>query len=103
MNQPGKVANSIRGQLDREDELFPVLVRAGGSRGMGSAVPSRVSLFVFVIQAESDPYSRDSSRFPRWCSFILSAIRHWVSLEFIGPRNGVPMAFITESPPAHGQ
>ena len=28
MNQPGKVANPARGQLNREDEYFPVPVRA---------------------------------------------------------------------------
>ena len=27
-DQPGKVANPARGQLDRENEYFPVLVRA---------------------------------------------------------------------------
>ena len=30
-------------------------------------------------------------------------IRHRASLEFIGSRNGVPMAFTDESPPAQGQ
>ena len=41
---PGKVANPARGQLNRENEYFPVPVRAGGiwSRETGSAVPSRV-------------------------------------------------------------
>ena len=28
MDQPGKVANPARGRLDRENEYFPVLVRA---------------------------------------------------------------------------
>ena len=28
MDQPGKVANPARGQLNRENEYFPVLVRA---------------------------------------------------------------------------
>ena len=35
-------------------------------------------------------------------SFI-TATRHRVSPEFIGSRNGVPMAFTAESPPARGQ
>ena len=35
------------------------------SRETGSAVPSRVSLLILYTQAESGPYSRDSSRFPR--------------------------------------
>ena len=30
MDQPGKVANLARGQLNRENERFPVPVRAGG-------------------------------------------------------------------------
>ena len=40
------------------------------SRETGSAVPSRVSLFILHTQAESGAYSRDSSRFPRQRPFI---------------------------------
>ena len=56
-------------------------------------------------QAESGAYLRDSSRVPRRRPFIYikTAIRHWVSPEFIGSRNCVPMAFIAESPPAQDQ
>ena len=32
-----------------------------------------------------------------------TAIRHWVSPEFIGSRNCVPVAFTAESPPVRGQ
>ena len=35
--------------------------------------------------------------------FVLTAIRHRVSPEFIGSRNCVSMAFSAESPPAQGQ
>ena len=51
---PGKVANSARGQLNRENEHFPVSVHAClrlWSREMGSAVPSRVSLLIIHTQA----------------------------------------------------
>ena len=40
------------------------------SRETGSVVPSRVSLLILHTQAESDAYSRDSSRFPRRCPFM---------------------------------
>ena len=47
-NQPSKVANPARGQLNRENEFFSVLVRAlkNWFREIGSAVLSRVSLLV---------------------------------------------------------
>ena len=66
MDQPGKVANPARGQLNRENEYFPVRVRAENlvSRdGFGSPVPRQpVHL---QTQAESGTYIRDSSRFPQ--------------------------------------
>ena len=40
------------------------------SRETGSTVPSRVSLLILHTQAETDAYSRDSSRFPRRRPFI---------------------------------
>ena len=40
------------------------------SRETGSAVPSRVSLFILHTQAESGAYLRDSSRVPRRCPYI---------------------------------
>ena len=53
MDQPGKVANRGRGQLNSEEnELFPVHVRIW-SHETGSAVPSRVSLLILHTQAES--------------------------------------------------
>ena len=51
MDQPGKVANPARGQLNR-GKIFPCL-RAClriWSRETGSAVPSRVSLLVSILR-----------------------------------------------------
>ena len=102
MDRPGKVASPVRGQLNRKNAyIFPCPRSCLGiwSRETGSAVPSRVSLHT---QAESGAYLRDSSRVPRRRPFI-TVIRHRVSLEFIGSRKCVPMAFTAESPPARGQ
>ena len=49
MDQPDKVANPARGQLNREDQYFPV-------RETGSAVPSRVSPAHLHTQAECSAY-----------------------------------------------
>ena len=68
MDQPDKAANPARGQLNRENEYSPVSVRTYlriWSRETASVVPSRVSLLILYIQAESGDYLRDSSRFPR--------------------------------------
>ena len=66
MDQPGKVANPARGQLNRENEYFLVRVRAWElvSRDrFGSPVPhQRAHLHT---QAESGAYLRDSSRVQR--------------------------------------
>ena len=74
MDQPGKVANPARGQLNRENRIFPCprsCLRIW-SRETGSAVPSRVSLLISIIlsQAESGAYLRDFSRVPRGLPFI---------------------------------
>ena len=60
MDQPGKVANPARGQLNRENEYFifpcPRLRLRIWSRETGSTVPSRVSLIMSILkisQAES--------------------------------------------------
>ena len=53
MNQPGKVANPARGQLNRKNEYFPVRVLSRlriWSRETGSAVPSRVSLLISILR-----------------------------------------------------
>ena len=52
MDQPCKVANPARGQLNREDEYFPCSrsrLRIW-SRETGSAVPSLVSLLIFILR-----------------------------------------------------
>ena len=52
MDQPGKVANPARGQLNRENEYFPVPFVPENlvSRETGSAVPSRVSLLISILR-----------------------------------------------------
>ena len=72
MDQPGKVANPARDQLNREKLIFPcprtrLII---WSRETGSAVPSLVSLLIFHTQAESGAYSRDSSVFLRGINIL---------------------------------
>ena len=103
MDQPGKVANPARGQLNRENDipLSPCVPENLVSRdGFSRPVPRQPAHL--HIQAESGAYLRDSSRVPRRRPYK-TAIRHRVSPEFIGSRNCVPMAFIAESPRAQGQ
>ena len=68
MDQPGKVANPARGQLNRENEYSPVPVRAWENLvsrdGFSRPVPRQPAHF--HTQAESGSYLRDSSRVPRW-------------------------------------
>ena len=54
-----------------------------------------------IINHQSGAYS-DSSRFPRRCPFICTAIRYRVSPKFIGSRNCVSTAFTTKISPAQG-
>ena len=79
MDQPGKVANPARGQLNRDNEHYPCprsRLRIW-SRKTGSAVPSRVSLLnLHINQAESGAYSQESHRFLRRRLFILFQLRH---------------------------
>ena len=52
MDQPGKVANPVRGQLNREKLIFPcsrACLRIW-FRETGSAVPSRVSLLISILR-----------------------------------------------------
>ena len=98
MDQPGKVANPARGELDKENKYFlpgPSSCLRIWSRETGSAVPSRVSLLISILRLNQvltygiPPGFRGGDQF---------------SPEFIGsPRNYVPMAFTAESPPAQGQ
>ena len=75
------------------------------SREKGSAVPSRVSLLLFILRLNLvliygiPPEFRGDVHL-----FIFFAIPHRLSPEFIGSRNNcVSLAFTAESPPAQGQ
>ena len=53
MDQPGKVANPARGQLNRENKILFPCPRAClriWSRETGSAVQSRVSLLISILR-----------------------------------------------------
>ena len=50
MDQPGKVANPARSQLNGENEYFPRARLKIWSREAGSAVPSRVSLLIAILK-----------------------------------------------------
>ena len=96
MDQPGKVANPARGQLNRENMfLCPRACLRIWSRETGSAVPSRVSLLIsmltlnLVLTHGILPAFRGDVHL--LCNY--TAIRHRVSSEFIGSRNCVPMTF----------
>ena len=71
MDQPGKVANPTRGQLNREMK-FSLSVFAPENLvsldGFGSSVPRQPAHL--YTQAESCAYLRDPSRVPRRRSFI---------------------------------
>ena len=70
-DQPGKVANPARGQLNRENEYSLSLFTPENlvlRDGFGSPVPRQPAHL--HTQAESGAYLRDSSRFPRWRPFI---------------------------------
>ena len=58
MDQPGKAANPARDQLNKENEFSPcprACLRIW-SRETGSAVPTRVSLLISILKAESGAY-----------------------------------------------
>ena len=54
-DQPGKVANPARGQLNREKWIIPCprLRLRIWSRETGSAVPSRASLLISILRLDS--------------------------------------------------
>ena len=73
MDQPGKVANPARGQLNRGKMnilLSPYVPEDLVSRDGFSCPVPRVSLLILHTRAESGAYSRDSSRVPRQRPFI---------------------------------
>ena len=99
MNQPGKIANPARVQLNREKIfLCPRAWLIIWSSETGSAFPSRVSLLISVLRLNLVL----TGFLPSYvaASIYVTAIRHRVSPEFIVSRNCVPMAFTAESPPA---
>ena len=67
MDQPDKVANPARGELNRENEYSPVPVfvpeNLVSRDGFGSPVPRQPAHL--HTQAESGAYLRDSSQVPR--------------------------------------
>ena len=90
MDQPGKVANPARGQLNRENNI-----------SLSAFVPENLVSrdgFDSPVHTQAKSGSAAASIY----SFI-TAIRHRVSPEFIGSRNCVRMTFTAESPPARGQ
>ena len=104
-DQPGKIANPTRGKLNREKRIFPCSLSRllFWSHETGPSVPSRVSLPIPHVQTEAGAYSRDCSRFSRRCPFTYTAIRQWISPEFIGSRKCILMAFTAKSPPAQSK
>ena len=110
MDQPGKVANPARGQLNRKNEyfIFPCprsRLRTWSRETSSAVVPSRVSLPISIILRVNlvltcgiPPASSAAASI----YLFKTARRHRVSPEFIGSRNCVPMAFTAESPPAQG-
>ena len=105
MDQPGKVANPARGQLNRENQYSSVPVRACedlvSRDGFSRPVPRQPAHL--HTQTESGDYLRDSSRVPRRRPSMKPPYAIGSLPSFIGSRNCVPMAFTAESPPAHGQ
>ena len=106
MDQPGKVSNPARGQLNRENEYFPVRVRAWEfdlAKPVYLAVPSRVSLLISILRLNLLLTYGVSPEFRGGVYLIKIHHSHGVSPECIGLRSCVPMAFTAESPPAQGQ
>ena len=72
MDQPGKVANPARGQLNRESiiPLSPCVPENLVSRDGFSRPVSRQPAHLHTHHAESGAYLRDSSRVPRRRPFM---------------------------------
>ena len=102
-NQPGKLANPVHGQLNREKFHCSRLRLRIWFRETDLAVPSRVSLLILHTQTESGAYSRDCSPCPRRRPYIFTTTHHRVSPGFIGSRDCVSIAFTAESTLAQGQ
>ena len=81
MDQPGKVANPARGQLNRENNipLSPCVPENLVSRdGFSRPVPRQPAHL--HTQAESGAYLRDSSRVPRRRPYIYSKPTYAIGL-----------------------
>ena len=65
---------------------------------MGSAIPFGVSLLITIPRLNLALAYGILPEFGGVHLFILAAIRHRISPEFIGSRNCVPMAFTAENP-----
>ena len=89
MDQPGKVADPARGQLNRENEYFPPRSRLRiWSRETGSAVPSPVSLLISILRLNLVLTYRIPPEFRGGVNLLFyTTIRHRVNPEFIGSRN----------------
>ena len=97
IDQPVMVVNPARDQLNRENEYFPVRVRArefGLARQVRLSRPasacsfSTLRLNLLIVHTHGIPPTIN---------------RHRVSPAFIRSRNCVPMAFTAESPLPQGQ
>ena len=69
MDQPGKVANSVRGRLNRENANLCLSSLAAENLVSRYGFGRPFSLFILHTQTESGAYSRDSSRFSRRCAY----------------------------------
>ena len=86
MDQPGKVANPARGQLNRENNipLSPCVPENLVSRdGFSRPVP-RQPAHLHNTQAESGAYLRDSSRVPRAIQKMPEAVGRGQKSKSIG-------------------
>ena len=84
MDQPGKVANPARGQLNRENDisLSPCVPENLVSRDRFSRSVPRQPAHLHT-QAESGAYLRDSSRVPRRRPFMYYVINSASALVYI--------------------
>ena len=97
MDQPGKVANPARGQLNRKNNIplsLCVPENLVSRNGFSRPVPRQPAHL--HTQAESGAYLRDSSRVPRRRPYE-TAIRHRVSPEFIGTMDQLIFASLSHT------
>ena len=104
MDQPGKVANPARGQLNNENNipLSPCVPKNLVSRDEFSRPVPRQPAHLHT-EAEPGAYLRDSSRVPRRRPFMKPPYAIGSVPSLSGRVNCVLMAFTAESPPAQGQ